>query len=57
MCVRDAIEMDQVQTDVSRALAGIVAGSEAGDCRGGVLGEDFNVDVLKDRDRLVAASI
>jgi hypothetical protein len=50
-------DLDQVHGDVSRALAGIVAGSEAADFLAGVLGEDFNVDALKDRDRLLAASI
>jgi hypothetical protein len=50
-------DLDEVHAQVSRALAGIAAGSEAADFLAGVLGEDFNVDELKDRDRLVAASI
>jgi hypothetical protein len=50
-------DLDQVHADMSRSLAGIVAGSEAAEFLAGVLGEDFNVDGLKDRDRLVAASI
>ena len=50
-------DLDEVHAEVSRALAGIAAGSEAADFLAGVLGEDFNVDGLKDRDRLVAASI
>ena len=50
-------DLEEVHAEVSRALAGIAAGSEAADFLAGVLGEDFNVDGLKDRDRLVAASI
>ena len=50
-------DLDEVHAEVSRSLAGIVAGSEAADFLAGILGEDFNVDGLKDRDRLVAASI
>jgi hypothetical protein len=50
-------DLDEVHAKVSRALAGIAAGSEAADFLAGVLGEDFNADGLKDRDRLVAASI
>src|SRR6478735_2660482 len=50
-------DVDGVHAEVSRALAGIVAGSEAADFLAGILGEDFNVDGLKDRDCLVAASI
>jgi hypothetical protein len=50
-------DVDEVHAEVSRALAGIAAGSEAADFLAGVLGEDFNADGLKDRDRLVAASI
>ena len=50
-------DLDEVQAEVSRALAGIAAGSEAADFLAGILGEDFDVDGLKDRDRLVAASI
>ena len=46
-----------MHAEVSRSLAGIAAGSEAADFLAGILGEDFNVDGLKDRDRLVAASI
>jgi hypothetical protein len=50
-------DLDQVHADVSRSLAGIVAGGEAAEFLAGVLGEEFNVDGLKDRDRLVAASM
>lgn len=50
-------DLDEVHAEVSRALAGIAAGSEAADFLAGVLGKDFDVDGLKDRDRLVAASI
>jgi hypothetical protein len=50
-------DLDEVHAEVSRALAGIAAGSGAADFLAGVLGEDFNVDGLKDRDRLLAASI
>ena len=50
-------DLDEVHAEVSRSLVGIAAGSEAADFLAGVLGEDFNVDGLKDRDRLVAASI
>ena len=50
-------DLDEVHAEVSRSLAGVAAGSEAADFLAGVLGEGFNVDGLKDRDRLVAASI
>lgn len=49
-------DVEKVQAEVSRALAGIVAGSEAAERLAGVLGEDFDVEALKDRARLVAAA-
>jgi hypothetical protein len=56
--VRPATQFDveKVQAEVSRALAGIAAGSEAAEHLAGVLGEDFDVEALKDRARLVAAA-
>jgi hypothetical protein len=57
--VRPATQFDveKVQAEVSRALVGVAAGSEAADFLAGVLGEDVEIDGLKDRTRLVAASI
>jgi hypothetical protein len=57
--VRPATQFDveKVQAEVSRALAGIAAGSEAADFLAGVLGEDLEIGGLKDRTRLVATSI
>jgi hypothetical protein len=56
--VRPATQFDveKVQAEVSRALAGIAAGSEAADFLAGVLGEDLEVNGLKDRTRLIAAA-
>jgi hypothetical protein len=49
-------ELEEAHANVSRMLAGIIAGSEAADALSGVLGDDFEVDGLKDRVRLAAAS-
>jgi hypothetical protein len=49
-------ELEEAHANVSRMLAGIIAGSEAADALSGVLGDDFDVDGLKNRARLAAAS-
>jgi hypothetical protein len=50
-------DVDKVQAEVSRVLAGLAAGGEAAELLAGVLGEEFDVEALKDRARLEAAAM
>ena len=50
-------DVEKGQAEVSRALASIAAGGEAAELLSGVLGEDFEVEALKDRARLEAAAM